>query len=140
MALGAAEHHHLGADAAGRLEQHRIHLDARQQAAGFGLDGLGARHLAAVERDPGVVGHVLRLERGDAHALAVQPGAECRGHPGFAGTRAGAEDPDCFHARCSCPAAPNRLDTALLAAAIGPDQTTRPVSITAARSPTRAAR
>ena len=65
--VGPAEHHHLRAAVAARLEQHRVERDARRQPAGLRLHGLGPADLAAVGGDDRVVGHVLRLERRDLH-------------------------------------------------------------------------
>ena len=97
MTLGDALENELRAVFGGRLDEDGVHLDRGEEAAGFGLDGLGAGHLASVEGGPGVVGHVLRLEGGDAHALAAEPGAEGDGDPAFPYAGGGAEDAEGFH-------------------------------------------
>jgi hypothetical protein len=70
---------HLGALVGGRLEQHRVEVGVRRQAGGLRLQGLGATDLAAVDGDRRIERHVLRLERRDAYAMAVQDAAQ-RGH------------------------------------------------------------
>jgi hypothetical protein len=54
-----------------RLQQDRVHIAGRGDAAGARLQGLRAADLAAIDGDRGIVRHVLRLER--AH-LETAPG------------------------------------------------------------------
>ncbi len=97
MSLRLAEHHNLRAQRATRLEQDGIHLHGRRQSTGFRLHRLGSADLAAVEGHPRVVGHVLGLERSNAHPLRAQPCAERRGDPAFAGPGAATQNGDRFH-------------------------------------------
>jgi hypothetical protein len=64
------------------FEEQRIHVYNRLLARACGLHGGGPRNLAAVLRDEGVEGHVLRFERGHAEAAVseqtTQPGHERR--------------------------------------------------------------
>ena len=78
-AVHAPLHHDLRAGLALRLEQHRIHVDARRRAGGARLQRLGAADLAAVGRHRGIVRHVLRLERPHREA-AIGEGAREPGH------------------------------------------------------------
>jgi hypothetical protein len=84
-AVHPAAHHDLGAAVAARLEQHGVERDARREAARERLHRLCAPDLAAVERDDGVVRHVLRLERRHRHTPARQQPAD----PGDQGALAG---------------------------------------------------
>ena len=68
----ATLHDHLRAGLALRLQQHGVHVHARRDAGGTRLQRLRAADLAAIRRDRGVVRHVLRLERHDAHAAPDQ--------------------------------------------------------------------
>ncbi len=87
---GAAMDDHLGAGIAVGLEQHRVHVCMRLQAAGLGLHCLGPADFTAVGGHRAVQRHVLRLERHHANALAQQPAAQ-RGHQrAFAGVGGGA--------------------------------------------------
>jgi hypothetical protein len=54
---------HLGTLVGGRLEQHRVEVDARREAGRQRLQGLGATDLAAVGGYRRVERHVLRFER-----------------------------------------------------------------------------
>ena len=78
----AALHHDLRADLALRLQQHRVHVDARRHARGARLQRLRAADLAAVRRHRGVVRHVLRLERAHSEPArregAAEPGDDQR--------------------------------------------------------------
>ena len=76
LAHRAAEHDHLAAPVAARLEQHRVHPRVGLQARGRGLHGLRSPDLRAVGGDEGVQRHVLGLERGHAHAPPGQPAAQ----------------------------------------------------------------
>src|SRR6185503_6360218 len=67
--------------------------------AGLRLDGGGAADLAAVAADMGVVGHVLRLERGDAEAVLAEDAAERRDEGGLAHPAGAALDHDGRHKR-----------------------------------------
>ena len=71
LGCGLAQQHHLGSVIGFRLEQNGVHFHLGFHAAGFGLHRLGPAQLAAGGSDEGVVGHILRLERG--HAVAVLP-------------------------------------------------------------------
>jgi hypothetical protein len=86
----AALHDDLRANVTLRFQQHRIHVDARGDAAGARLQGLGAADLAAVRRHGGVVRHVLRLERPHAHAPRREGAAEAGDDQRLADIRAGA--------------------------------------------------
>ncbi len=101
-------HHHLGADLALRLQQHRVHVDRGRHPGGPGLQRLRAADLAAVRGDGGVVRHVLRLERAHPQAPvgegARQPrhdqrladvGAGALDHQGLFGRRAQNSIPSC---------------------------------------------
>ena len=78
IAPDPALNHHLGAGLGLRLEQHRVHVGDRRDAAGARLQRLGPADLAAVGGDRGVVRHVLRLERPHGQPApgkgAAQPG------------------------------------------------------------------
>jgi hypothetical protein len=87
---GAAVCDDLRADVALRLQQHRIHVDARGDAAGARLQRLGAADLAAVGRHGGVVRHVLRLERADFQPTRGEGAAEAGDDERLADVRAGA--------------------------------------------------
>ena len=80
----------LGAGVGFGLQQDRVHVDGQGAAGGAGLERLGAADLAAVGGDGGVVGHVLRLERGDAEAADGDGAAEAGDEEGFADVGAGA--------------------------------------------------
>ncbi len=96
----AAEHHDLAPVVAFRLHQDRIHphvgLDLRRQR----LQVLRDTDLAAVD-DAGIVGHVLRLERRNAHP----PPGECAGQRGheeaLAGEAGDALDRERAHPACA---------------------------------------
>ena len=68
----------LRADLALRLEQNRVHVHARRNAAGARLQRLRAADLAAVVRHRSVVRHVLRLERADAKPAPREGAAKAR--------------------------------------------------------------
>ena len=74
-----------------RLEQHRVHGAAGFKTSGPGLHRLGVGHLASRAIHPGVVTHVLPLERQGLLSLTFQDPAEGCCHQGFAGTTGGAE-------------------------------------------------
>ena len=74
-----SEQHHLGAALAGRFEQYGIHVHVRGDAGRLGLDDLGPAHFQPFRGDPGVVGHVLGLERGDGKPpVGKTPAQGCR--------------------------------------------------------------
>jgi hypothetical protein len=85
-----ALHDHLAAAVTLRLEQHRVHVDARRGEAGARLQRLGAADLAAVGRDRGVGRHVLRLERPHAQPAARKGAAESGDEQRLADVGAGA--------------------------------------------------
>ena len=81
LAEHLALHDDLAADVALRLQQHRVHVDRRRDAAGDRLQPLRAADLAAVRLagqvgDGGIVRHVLRLEGPHAHAAVLRGAAE----------------------------------------------------------------
>ena len=80
----------LGAGVGFGLQQHRVHVDRGRAAGGAGLQRLGAADLAAVGGDGGVVGHVLRLERGDGEAAGAGGAAEAGDEERLADAGAGA--------------------------------------------------
>jgi hypothetical protein len=69
------------------------------EAAGAGLDGGGAADLAAVAADMGVIGHVLRLEGGDAEAVLAEDAAEGGHEGGLADAAGGPLDHEDGHKR-----------------------------------------
>ncbi len=84
LGLGVAEHHHLAAPVAARLEQHRVHVRGRLDARRGRLHRLRAADLRAIGGDEGVQGHVLRLERrhlypaaGPATGTTPRPACSC---------------------------------------------------------------
>ncbi len=79
-----ALHDELGADVALGFQQNGIHVGGRLDAAGQRLQRRRAADLAAVRRDRGVVGHVLRLERPHAMAAIREQAAEAGHQHGFA--------------------------------------------------------
>ena len=89
-----ALHDHLRADLALRLQQHRVHVDARRHAGRARLQRLRAADLAAVDRDRGVVRHVLRLERPHAQPAFGVGAREPRDHQRLADVGAGALEHD----------------------------------------------
>jgi hypothetical protein len=105
---GPAHHDNLGGGIGGRLEQHRVHVHGRLEAAGAGLDRGGAADLAAVEADVRIVGHVLRLERSDAESVLAQDAAEGGHEGGLAHPTGGALDHDGRHKRKKGAASPRR--------------------------------
>ena len=76
LSFGVAEHDHLAAPVAARLEQHRVHVGGRLDARRGRLHRLGTADLGAVQRHERVQRHVLRLERRHLHALPGQPPAQ----------------------------------------------------------------
>jgi hypothetical protein len=68
-----------------RLEQHRIEVGVRRHAGRQRLQRLRAADLAAIDGDRRIERHVLRLERRDAHAAAVQDAAQGGDQRRFAG-------------------------------------------------------
>ena len=87
VTLRLAEHDDLRSLGTAGLEQYGIHLHRGNQAAGLRLHGLRAADFSSLQRDPGVIGHVLRLEGGDTNSLAAKPRAKRGRDPAF--TRAG---------------------------------------------------
>src|SRR5260370_16813251 len=102
-----AEHDNLRTHSAFRLQQDRIHLDARLDAGGLGLYRLCASDLAAVGRDERVERHVLRLERCDVQPFAMKDSAERGDNQAFADRRRGPLHHQCPPCRAS-PPLPNR--------------------------------
>ncbi len=76
LADDAAKRHDLRPAAVMRLQEHRIHIDGRRDAAGARLHRLGAADFAAVRSRRRIVGHVLRLERPHRKAALVKGAAE----------------------------------------------------------------
>ena len=68
----AALHDDLRSDFAFGLEQHRVHVGMRLKPASQRLKRLRPPDLAAIHRDGGIVGHILRLERRDRQAPQFQ--------------------------------------------------------------------
>ena len=79
-----AQPHHLAPDVCLGLEQDRVVVDRRGHSGGKSLEVLGGADLTALNH-PGVIGHVLRLERCDANAATAQRGAQPRGQHALAG-------------------------------------------------------
>ena len=71
--VGPAVDHDLAAAFALRLHEHRVHADIRLDSRRERLEVLRDADLAAVD-DPGVVRHVLPLERRHPHARAARAG------------------------------------------------------------------
>ena len=81
---------HLRADLGLRLEQHRVHVHRRRDAARPRLQRLRAPDLAAVRRHRRIVAHVLRLERPHAQPAPRERPAQARHQQRLADVRAGA--------------------------------------------------
>ena len=77
--------HHLRLLVGSRLQQHRIEVGMRLQAAGQRLQRLRPADLAAVDGDRRVERHVLRLERRDGDAVALENPAQRGDQRRFAG-------------------------------------------------------
>jgi hypothetical protein len=88
----AAQQNDLRGAISARFDQHRVHFSARNDSAGFRLQGLGAADLAAVGRGGGIERHVLGLERGDAQAGVGEDTAQPGGDQRLAHVRAGAQN------------------------------------------------
>ena len=73
-----------------RLQQHRVHRDARLGVAGARLQRLGAADLAAIRRHRRVVRHVLRLKRQHLEPVARQRAGKARKQQRLADIGAGA--------------------------------------------------
>ena len=97
MSLGLAKNDDLRAQRAAGLEQDGVHPHRGRPSTGLCLHRLGSADLTAVERHPRIVGHVLGLEWSDTHSLRVQPCAERRGDPAFAGPGAATQNGDGLH-------------------------------------------
>ena len=82
--------HHLGADIGLRLQQYRIQIDHRIDSGGPRLQRLGPADLTAIDRDGGVVRHVLRLERPHLQAPPGEQTTQARHDQRLADIRAGA--------------------------------------------------
>ena len=93
---------------AGRLDEDRVHRRLGLDPGRRGLHRLRAADLAAVGGDDGVQRHVLRLERRDADALAVQPAADAGGDDRLAGVGVRAADEQRAVHRRPCPTASAR--------------------------------
>jgi|GEM_PF-4728302 len=89
---GAAVDDHLGPGVGLGLEQHRVHVGVGVETAGLGLHRLRATDLTAVGGDGAVECHVLRFERRDADAAAVQRARDTGDHGALARVRGGALD------------------------------------------------
>ena len=87
---GAAEAHHLGNVVGFRFQQYRVHFDPGFDAGGRRLDGLGPADFAAVRGNIGIVGHILRLEGGNAKPVLAENAAQSRRQNAFADMRGSA--------------------------------------------------
>ena len=87
-----ALHDDLRAGIGLRLQQHRVHVHARRHPRRPRLHGLGAADLAALDRDGGIVRHVLRLERRHLQAAPHQRAREPCDDRRLAGIGAGGLD------------------------------------------------
>ena len=87
-----ALHHHLRADLALGLQQHRVHVHAERHPRGTRVQGLGAADLAAICGNGSVVRHVLRLEGAHAQAAACEGAGKTGHHHRLADIRARALD------------------------------------------------
>ena len=92
MPAALALHDDLRAGVGLRLQQHRVHVHAGRHPRRPRLHGLGAADLAAVDRDGGIVRHVLRLERRNLQAAPHQRAREPRDDRRLAGIGAGGLD------------------------------------------------
>ena len=99
---GAAVEHHLGPHIAGRLEQHGIHVHMRDDPGRFGLNDLRPPHLGALGRDPGIVRHVLSLERRNPDAAIGKDPAQGSRDDTLADIRSGPEDSQARCTFCHC--------------------------------------
>ena len=88
---GSAVEHHLRALVAHRLEQHRVHVTVGRDPGRLGLNDLRPAHLQPLGRDPGIVRHVLGLERRHPQTPVGEDAAQGGGDHGFAHVRAGSE-------------------------------------------------
>ena len=86
----AAQQHHLGGMVGLRLEQHRVHCHPRLHAGGVGLHRLRPPDFAPGRRHIGVVGHILRLERGHPKAVLPEDAAQRRNQHALADVGGGA--------------------------------------------------
>ena len=68
-----------------RLQQHRVEIGMRLQAGSQRLQRLRAADLAAVDGDGRIQGHVLRLERRNTDAAALEDAAQRRHQRALAG-------------------------------------------------------
>ena len=84
-----ALHDDLRAGIGLRLQQHRVHVNARRHPRRPRLHGLGAADLAALDRHGGIVRHVLRLERRHLQTTPHQRTGEPCDNRRLAGIRAG---------------------------------------------------
>ena len=82
---------HVAGAVSPRLEQHRVHRRAGFQAGRPGLHRLGVGHFMAAGIHPGVVAHVLPLERQGLFAATSQHPAEGCCHQGFPRSAGGAQ-------------------------------------------------
>ena len=94
VGVGLAHDDDLAVALARRLDEDRVHRGLGLDPGGRRLHGLRAPDLRAVARHDRVQRHVLRLERRDADALAVQPAADAGRDDGLAGIRVRAADED----------------------------------------------
>ncbi len=89
-----AEQHDLAHRIRARLEENRIHLDARGHPGRLGLHGLRPAHLAAIGSDVGIERHVLRLEGRDAKTVLGEEPTQAGHENGLAHVRARALEHD----------------------------------------------
>jgi hypothetical protein len=121
VADGVALDDDLGAGIAVGLEQHRVHVAVRREAAGLRLHRLGAADFAAVHGHGAVERHVLRLERRHTETAPGKDAADARHQRALAGVRGAALNHQYFAAHgkllnafsnrrhsSSCPGRPKR--------------------------------
>ncbi len=96
LVVDPAQDDHLAAVVRLRLHEDRVHPDVRLDAGGERLEVLGDADLTAVD-NAGVVRHVLRLERRDANAAAVEHARERGREQALAGRARDALDRERAH-------------------------------------------
>ncbi|MPM79099.1 hypothetical protein SDC9_126130 [bioreactor metagenome] len=83
---------HLRLLVGGGLEQHRVEIGMRRQAAGQRLQCLRPPDLAAIDGHRRIERHVLRLERRHTHATALENATQGGNQRGLAGIGGGPLD------------------------------------------------
>src|SRR3954471_5905085 len=92
-----------------RLQQNRIHVRFRLEAASLRLRHLRSSNFAASRARVGIVGHVLRLEGGDATSTRAEPRAARRRYPTLPHVRGRAAHEDRLRPHASPPGAPSAI-------------------------------